>query len=405
MQECAAYDIADSEVPGEGAFPMRRRSSNPPKVPKVFVTNNCLFDCQYCGMRVSKEKSCRYVNTPREIAEIALKAARNNGHGVFISSSIFRSPDYTEELIIETLRILRRELYYRGYVHAKIMPGADPRLIEQAGWLADRISVNIELSHSDGYASIAKQKKRETILAPMRFIHNKIREYKPAGNRYAARTFARSGQTTQVMAGAMGEDDRQLITLAEALYKKYAMRRVYYSPFSVPSHKPECLPADPTPLWRTRRLYQADRLLQNYGFPAQELLPADQPFLDRDIDPKAAWALRHLHLFPVEVQTADYVSLIQVPGLGVESAVKIIRERKSQHLYHDDLKKMGVWMNRARFFITCNGKYTGNIWQEPADPNHFYTRDCADGFTNKNDLFSSDLLRLLLRDGNGQMEL
>ena len=402
MRECAAHDVADGEVPDFGEAFSRKRSGPTPKVPKVFVSNNCVFDCQYCGMRCSKEKSLRYTNEPREIAEIAVKEAHRNGHGVFISSSIFRNPDYTEELIIKTLNIIRTELFYRGYVHAKIMPGADPALIEQAGWLADRISVNIELSHSDGYSTIAKQKNKRDIIAPMSFIHRKILEHKPARFKYKSKTFARSGQTTQVMAGAMGESDGTLISLAEALYKKYALRRVYYSPFGVPSHKPDCLPHNPTPFWRVRRLYQADRLLQLYGFPANELLPSEEPFLDRELDPKAVWALRHLEMYPVEIQKADYSTLLRVPGLGVESANKIINERRDHTVTHFDLKKMGVWMNRARYFITCGGKYDGKLFFDGSDPNHLYNGTAFEKKSFGGELYGSETLRMLLRDGAGQ---
>ena len=382
MQECAAYDITEREANSnpaggfkEGPF-ARKRTGNPPKVPKVMVTNQCIFNCQYCGMRVSKEKRLRYVCTPREVAEDAVKCAHQNGHGVFITSSIYRNPDYTEELIIETLRIIRTELFYRGYVHAKIMPGTDPALIKKAGMLADRIDVNIEFSHSDGYLSIAKQKNKKTILTPMAFIRDNIK---------ASKNFAPSGQTTQIIAGAMGESDNTLLTLAEALYKKYALRRVYYSGYGVPEHKPDCLPKESIPFWRIRRLYQGDRLLQLYGFKAEDILPADRPFLDQDIDPKAEWALRNLHIYPIEIQKADYFTLLRVPGLGVESANKIINERKRGSLTHKDLKRMGVWMNRAKFFITCSGKYEGKI--------------C------RGELYGTELLRQMLIDGPGQVKL
>ncbi|MCL2708047.1 MAG: putative DNA modification/repair radical SAM protein [Defluviitaleaceae bacterium] len=411
MQENASHDVADGEAPAYdcGAY-ARKRTGSPPKVPKVFVTNNCVFDCQYCGMRRSVEKRCRYVNEPREIAEIAVREANKNGHGVFISSSVFRTPDYTEELIVETLKIIRRVLCYNGYVHAKIMPGADPRLIEQAGWLADRLSVNIELSRSGGYQAIAKEKNKRDILAPMSFICKKINENKQSKNRSAFKAFARSGQTTQVMAGAMGEDDRELITLAEALYKKFALRRVYYSAFCVPSHKPDCLPVKPTPFWRMRRLYQADRLLQLYGFPASDLFTDESAFLERDIDPKAVWALRNLSIYPVEIQSADYKTLLRVPGLGVESANKIINERKNHRVSHSDLKKMGVWMNRARYFITCCGKYDGIFDAGEDDPFHLQTdpspaRDALNKKIGRIGPDDIDALRYLLRDGTIQEDL
>ncbi|MCL2665743.1 MAG: hypothetical protein FWE82_09025 [Defluviitaleaceae bacterium] len=396
MRSDACFDVADGEAPYfNDAFPIKR-TGTPPKVPKVFLSNNCVFDCQYCGMRKSKEKRCRYTETPRELAEIAVKEAHNNGHGVFISSSVFRSADYTEELIIEALKIIRSELYYQGYVHAKIMPGADPLLIAQAGMLADRISVNIELANSEGYKTIAKEKNKSNILSPMSFIAQKIKE--SGRRRWGEKTFARSGQTTQVMAGAMGETDRTLLVLAEALYKKYALRRVYYSPFGVPSHSPECLPANSTPKWRVRRLYQADRLLQNYGFKADDLLPEQQsPLLEQSLDPKAVWALRHLSMYPVEINKADYFSLVRVPGLGVNSANKIINERKQHKMTHEMLRKMGVWMNRAQFFITCDGKY------EAAPPDGFERRVFSNTGSDWPEMLEFALTEKLGDEGDGHL--
>ena len=291
---------------------------------------------------------------------MAVQAARNNPTlGVFISSGIYKNADYTEELIVETLRIMRRDLHYTGYIHAKIMPGADPALIERAGWLADRLSVNIELPHSDGYAVIAKQKNKANILTPMGAISRKIRdhtgEFDPSGRR-----FARSGQTTQMIVGAMKETDRTAMTLSGALYRKYRLRRVYYSPFHLPrSSHFDFFPEKNTPRWRTRRMYQADRLMQLYGFGVDEILPEDAPNLPFDLDPKAAWALRHLDRFPVEVNTADYETLIRVPGIGITGAKRILQARRLHTLTHELLRRIGVSLKRARYFITCNGRYTG----------------------------------------------
>lgn len=353
MRESAKYDISDDE----GLAGLS-------KVPKIFMSNNCIFDCAYCGCRSSRDCKRRYNTGPGELARIAVEAAQNNGRGVFITSAIYKSPDYTEEIIVETLRRIRKKYGYTGYIHAKIMPGADPGLIREAGYLADRISINIELPASKGYALIARQKNKNNILKPMSFISEKIKESKLEKSRYA-RKFAPSGQTTQMMVGTMNETDRVLISLAEALYGKYNLSRVYYSAFN-PVQEYEYLPSSPTPKWRVHRLYQADRLIQLYGFKANELTGEVHPNLDRDLDPKASWALRNLHLYPVEVNTADYDLLIKIPGIGVASARKILQARKIRRLTHESLMKMRIFLKRAKFFITCNGKYTGgNILGHP----------------------------------------
>lgn len=382
MQEAAKYDVADDE-PTAGEFAdlwaVRARPA-PPKVPKVFLSNDCIFNCSYCGCRTGRDCP-RYTSTPRELARIAVKQAEAAPHqGVFISSGIYRSADYTEELIVETLRIMRRELHFRGFIHAKIMPGADSGLIEQAGWLADRLSVNIELPSSEGYAVIAKQKNKANILGPMGAISRCIQGHAGEIDRLGRR-FARGGQTTQLIVGAMKETDRTALVLAEALYRKYRLRRVYYSPFGRPSEEFAFFPEGSTPKWRTRRLYQADRLMQLYGFTADELLPEEEPDILPDMDPKAAWALRHLDRFPVEVNTADYETLLRVPGIGITCAQRIVRARRVHVLTHDLLRKLGVSLKRTRFFITCNGRYTGGS------------------------MLDSPGLRAVVRDGMGQLSL
>ncbi len=363
IQETARFDIADAneltddEIADLDAI---RAPKSPPTVPKLGLSNDCIFNCSYCSCRAGLECRQRYTCAPRELAEAAVQAAKSNPTlGVFISSGIYKNADYTEELIVETLRIMRQEMRYTGYIHAKIMPGADPELIEQAGWLADRLSVNIELPHSDGYSVIAKQKNKTNILTPMGAISQKIRNHTGEFNA-SGRRFARSGQTTQMIVGAMKETDRTTMTLSGALYRKYRLRRVYYSPFRLPrSSHFDFFPEKNTPSWRTRRLYQADRLMQLYGFTVDELLPPDAPNLPFDLDPKAAWALRHLDRFPVEVNTADYETLLRVPGIGITYAKRIIQARRLHTLSHELLRKIGVSLKRARYFITCNGKYTG----------------------------------------------
>lgn len=363
MQEDAAYDVADND---EAILPdlsfireTTRSRRSPPKVPKVFLSNHCTFNCAYCGCRSGNECKQRYASSPRELAEIAVKLAEENRHGIFVTSAIYRNADYTEELIVETLRIIRNEIGYRGYVHAKIMPGADPQLIYQAGLLADRLSVNIEVAKSEGYDKIAHNKNRNNILSPMHQISEMIRTAKEEKSRFAPR-FATS-QTTQLMAGSIGENDRTILTLSRALYDKYRLKRVYYTPFHYRHEAAgyEGLPQISTPKWRVHRLYQADRLMQLYGFTPEEIVPDQELFLHEMIDPKAAWALRHLDRFPVEVNRADYETLLRVPGIGTTYASRIIKARRYCTITHSVLKTLGVSLKRSRHFITCNGVYEG----------------------------------------------
>jgi putative DNA modification/repair radical SAM protein len=353
MRREAAFDVSEEDA-ACAAVSGIKAPKGPPKVPKMFLSNDCVFDCAYCGCRRSNERARRYTNSPPEMAAIAVREAKYNRHGVFISSAVHRNPDYTEELMLETLRLIRTEHRYPGYVHAKIMPGTDAALIRKIGLLADRISVNIELPHSEGYATIAKQKSKRTILTPMQTIKTLITEHS-ADKRVP---FARAGQTTQLMVGTMRESDKTIIRLAEALYKKYDMRRVYYSPFS-PMQLCDCLPDVKTPDWRSHRIYQADRLMQLYGMTADEILPEADQNLDYDIDPKAGWALRNLGRFPVEVNSADYETLIRVPGIGITSAKKILAARRVCRVSFDTLRAIGVSLKHSVYFITANGKYYG----------------------------------------------
>lgn len=371
MQEDAMYDVADPQlsygadaseqecIPDPSMFSDIHAKQTPPTVPKVFVSNKCSFNCAYCGCRASRENNSRYCNTPREMAEIALTQAKNNGHGVFITSAIYQNANYTEELIIETLRILRKELFYNGYVHAKIMPGTDPSLIEKAGMYANRLSVNIEVAQNAGYQRVAKQKNKENILTPMLQISNLVRsarQYKTKGNPIIAKS-----QTTQLMAGSSEETDRTIMNLSKAMYKKYELSRVYYTAFQYknPAKGYDELPYTATPVWRVRRLYQADRLLQLYHFTPDDITPEEAPNLTAEHDPKMSWALRNIHLFPVEVNTADYEELLRIPGIGLTFAQKIIRARRYGTITHQTLRRIGVYMNKSTYFLTCNGRYEG----------------------------------------------
>ena len=363
MRNDAVFDIADDDsacVPDLSFITNEiKANASPPKVPKIFLSNNCVFNCAYCGCRAGNDLKHRYINEPKELAEISVNEAVKNGHGVFISSAICRNADYTEELIIETLKFIRKDFYYKGYVHAKIMPGADPALIREAGLYANRLSVNIEVAKSEGYEKIARNKNRENILTPMRQISQLIKAAKNENSRYAPR-FATS-QTTQLMAGSTDESDYEILRLSNAMYLKYDLKRVYYTAYNYrnPATGYEEMPFVSTPVWRMKRLYQADRLMQLYGFSPEEIAPDSEPNFSSDIDPKAAWALRHIHLYPIEVNTADYEMLLRIPGIGVTYAKRIIKARKYCKITHDVLKSLGVALKRSRHFLTCNGKFQG----------------------------------------------
>lgn len=370
MQEDARYDVADPQLsygleqpeqevlPDPSMFGDIHSGKTPPKVPKVFLSNQCTFNCAYCGCRASRDTNSRYCNTPREMAELSLRTAKSNGHGVFITSAIYKNANYTQELIIETLRILRKELLYDGYVHAKVMPGTDPALIAKAGQYADRLSVNIEVARNIGYERVAKQKNKENILTPMQQISDLVRnarQYKSYSNPVKARS-----QTTQLMAGSTEESDRTIMNLSGALYKKYGLSRVYYTAFHYEDPaKGYDIPFTTTPVWRVRRLYQADRLMQLYGFSYDEVTPEEAPDLTEELDPKISWALRNIHLFPIEVNTADYEQLLRIPGIGLTYAQKIIRARRYGTVTHQSLRKIGVALKKSSYFLTCNGRYEG----------------------------------------------
>lgn len=355
MQEDAKYDVADEKDSDTLCIPDLRYVSSKtlPKVPKVFLSNDCRFNCAYCGCRCTKDKRC-YRYEPKELAELAVESAKQEGHGIFITSAIDRSSDYTQERIVETLRCIREDLHYKGYVHAKIMPGTDPNLIWQSGKYADRLSVNIEVAKSEGYQRIAKQKNKGNILTPMRQISQMIARAKQEHTKFAI------SQTTQLMAGSTGETDRSILNLAEALYSKFSLKRVYYTAFSYQSPAVGYdLPETKTPSWRKKRLYQADRLMQLYGFLPEELLPNEHSDLAEHFDPKIEWAIRNIHNFPIEINRADYQTLLKVPGIGIIYAKKILHARRYTTLTHDKLRKLGIPLKKSGYFIQCSGKYIG----------------------------------------------
>ncbi|MEG0688877.1 MAG: putative DNA modification/repair radical SAM protein, partial [Hungatella sp.] len=268
------------------------------------------------------------------------------------------SADYTMDLIYQTLHQLRNVYHFYGYIHVKAIPGADPVLVERVGLLADRMSINLELPTAEGLKRLAPGKTREKILTPMRQIQRRIAADKQELVPYRQRSsFVPAGQSTQMIVGATPENDFQMISVAEALYKNYDLKRVFYSAFVRVNedHNLPALPGGP-PLLREHRLYQADWLLRFYGFQASELLSEDQPNFNILLDPKCDWALRHLGQFPVEINRADYYTLLRVPGMGVKSVRRIVAARKNAVLNFPDLKKMGVVLKRAMYFITCSGK-------------------------------------------------
>ena len=409
---------------------------------KVLFTNECIFDCKYCINRSSNDVP-RASFTPRELCELTIGFyKRNYIEGLFLSSGILHTPDYTMELICETLRMLREEYHFRGYIHCKAIPGANPMLIEYAGWYADRMSVNLELPTNEGLRQLAPNKTRKNILAPMRQIQKSRQLLGMKGGNHSAyyftkkaagqagiaerfyksallegtgekkealapvkqnlpddadmscdgettsvvrkatytglsllesigrptgRGFAAAGQSTQMIIGATPETDYQLVSVAEALYQKFDLKRVFYSAF-VKVNEDSLLPDLPggPPLLREHRLYQADWLMRYYGFAAGELLTEKRPNFNAVLDPKCDWAVHHMELFPVEVLKADYFLLLRVPGIGPKSAKRIVEARRNGVLSFEDLKKVGVVLKRAQYFITCNGKTLGQLHLDEA---------------------------------------
>lgn len=345
---------------------------------KVLLTNCCIFNCSYCVNRCSNDTP-RAAFKPRELAELTIHFYRRNYiEGLFLSSGILKNPDYTCEQMIRTLEILRHEYHFGGYIHAKAIPGADSALISKLGLLADRMSVNIELPSEKGLKTLAPNKTRESILRPMGLIQGKIQESRHDLVQYRhAPAFAPGGQSTQMIIGATPDSDLQILRLTEALYHKYSLKRVFFSAY-MPVNEHALLPPPGTkpPLLREHRLYQADWLLRFYGFQAQEILDESQPSFDPYMDPKCCWAVRHMEEFPVEVNRADYSLLLRVPGIGVKSARRIMSARREGPLTFEGLKRIGVVLKRAQYFITCSGKLIpglritqGAILRALQDPN------------------------------------
>ena len=330
---------------------------------KVLHTNACVYDCAYCVNRITNDVP-RASFTSEEVAELTMEFYRRNYiEGLFLSSAVEKNPHYTMEKICRTLFLLRRQYGFAGYIHAKLIPGADPALIRQAGELADRVSVNIELPTVSSLRSLAPQKNPKLLVAPMVQIRNSISGYLEDQRHFrSAPSFAPSGQSTQMIIGATPDTDYQIINTTENLYQKYRLKRVYYSAY-VPVNHDARLPAlnlSP-PMKREHRLYQADWLLRFYRFEAKELLDETHPFFDLEFDPKINWAFHHMDQFPMEINRADYEELLRIPGIGPTSAQRIVRQRALASISYDTLRKMGVVLKRAKYFITCGGKFYGDI--------------------------------------------
>ena len=325
---------------------------------KVLYTNECVYDCKYCVNRASNDV-VRTSFTPEELSRLTMEFYRRNYiEGLFLSSGVKQSPDATMEEMIRVAELLRGPCRFQGYIHLKAIPGASPELIRRAGFLADRMSINLELPTAEGLKRLAPHKSRHTILRPMKQIQLSREENKAelALYRHAPR-FVPAGQSTQMVVGAAGESDLQIVSAAEALYDQFSLKRVFYSAFIAVNEDRE-LPAQPQgpQLLREHRLYQADWLLRFYGFRAEELLSEKRPNFNPLLDPKCDWAVGHLEQFPVEINRADYHTLLRVPGIGEKSAKRILGARRYHSLDFPDLKKMGVVLKRAVYFITCNGR-------------------------------------------------
>lgn len=326
---------------------------------KILFTNECIYDCKYCVNRVSNDVR-RTSFTPDEICRLTMEFYRRNYiEGLFLSSGILKSPDYTMELLYESLYKLRVECHFQGYIHVKAIPGASPELIQKVGFLADRMSVNLELPTKESLHLLAPHKSRQNILKPMRMVQmgREVNREELAVYRNAPR-FVPAGQSTQMIIGATPETDFQIMQVAEAMYEKFGLKRVFYSAF-VAVNKDKALPAQietGPPLLREHRLYQADWLLRYYHFKVSELLDEKNPNFNVLMDPKCNWAVQHLELFPVEINRVEYEMLLRVPGIGYKSAARIVRARRMGMIQFEDLKKMGVVLKRALYFITCNGK-------------------------------------------------
>ncbi len=372
---------------------------------KVLLTNYCAYDCSYCVNRRSNDLP-RAAFTPQELAELTIEFYRRNYiEGLFLSSAVWGSPDATTERMIETLRILREKYLFNGYIHAKTIPGTSPELVQRLGYLADRLSVNVELPSENSLRLLAPDKGRKAIFRPMGQIAAtaKANRQELAVYRHAPH-FAPAGQSTQMIVGASPESDFQILRLSESLYNKYNMKRVFFSAY-IPVAEDSRLPSTDTkpPLLREHRLYQADWLLRFYHFRADEILDAAHPNFNPYLDPKCCWAINHLEQFPVDVNRASYEMLLRVPGVGVKSAKRICAARRQSRLGLDELKRMGVVLKRAQYFIVCRG-FNGAKTEQGSAGRERVTRALIDpgvfnGGCEQLSLFSAPAVQQLADEG------
>ena len=330
---------------------------------KLMLSNYCIYDCAYCINRKSNDIP-RTSFTPDEVANLTIEFYRRNYiEGLFLSSGVLRNPDHTMELLIGVAKKLRTEHKYNGYIHLKTIPGASQLLIAEAGLWADRLSVNIEIPSEENLKILAPDKDFKSVLEPIKVISNNILESKEERKQHRkAPLFSPSGQSTQLIIGATNDTDHTILKLSSALYTRRDLKRVYYSGYIPVNTYDNRLPALNTPpLRREHRLYQADWLMRFYGFRSSEIVNTENPNLDLELDPKVTWALRNPHLFPIDINKADPLMLLRVPGIGTHSVQMILMARKHNRLNSSHLQKMGVVMKRARYFITCNELRSQNI--------------------------------------------
>ncbi len=323
---------------------------------KILLTNHCIFDCAYCVSRSSNDIK-RAAFTVQEVVDLTINFYRRNYiEGLFLSSGIFKDADYTMERLVRVAKKLRTEHKFNGYIHLKSIPGASDELMREAGLYADRLSINLEIPTEAGLKLLAPEKNRQDMIKPMGFLNNEIIQHTEEKQLFKkAPMFAPAGQSTQMIIGATPETDQQVLYTSNYFYKSFNLKRVYYSGY-VPVINDNRLPALHTsvPMVRENRLYQADWLMRFYGFKVNEIVDQQNPHLDLDIDPKLSWSLRNLQVFPIDINTADLQLILRVPGIGVQSAQKIVSARKFGRLDWEQLKKIGVALNRAKYFITCN---------------------------------------------------
>lgn len=325
---------------------------------KILLTNFCIYDCAYCVSRKSNDIK-RAAFSVQEVVELTINFYRRNYiEGLFLSSGIFKNADYTMERLVRVAKTLRLQHNFHGYIHLKTIPGASPELMREAGLYADRLSVNVEMPTEQSLKLLAPDKKREDMIRPMSFLKEAIQENAEEKKLFKKTPmFAPAGQSTQMVIGATPESDMEILLMADQFYKKMNLKRVYYSGY-VPISNDNRLPAigTPVPMIRENRLYQADWLTRFYGFTVGEIVNPENPHLDADIDPKLSWALRNLDIFPIDINKADLHLIMRVPGIGVSSAKKIVAARRYIKLNWDHLKKIGLSLNKSKYFITCQSK-------------------------------------------------